>query len=183
MGAPGSCCPRSGTWARRKRGVERRASKLPGEYKRPLEKLDRRHHGAQRGQDGPLVRWLNSYGPLIGLVVGAFQEGSKDLHALLGTLADSQLRAKGLARGREGTDHERSIILAGLRRALSMAAAKAYSTCLLDRVSRVGEEHRQAARRRAWVKREEERMQEERRAFWHANVRARGLIKGQIVKT
>ena len=103
-----------------------------------------------------MVRRLNSYGPLIGLVVGAFQEGSNDLHALLGTLADSQLRAKGLARGREGTDQERSIILAGLRRALSMAAAKAYSTCLLDRVSRVGEEHRQAARRRAWVKREEE---------------------------
>jgi hypothetical protein len=70
---------------------------------------------------------------------------------------------------------ERSIILAGLRRALSMAAAKAYSTCLLDRVSRVGEEHRQAARRRAWVKREEER-----RAFWHANVRVRGLNRGQI---
>ena len=52
------------------------------------------------GYQGPLVRRLNSYGPLIGLVVGAFQEGSKDLHALLGTLADSQLRAKGLARGR-----------------------------------------------------------------------------------
>ena len=95
--------------------------------------------------------------------MGAFQEGSEDLHALLGTLADSQLRAKGLARGRkEGTDQERSIILAGLRRALSMAAAKANSACLLDRV---GEEHRQAARRRAWVKREEER-----KAFWHAKM-------------
>ena len=119
-------------------------------------------------------------------MVGAFQEGSKDLHALLGTLADSQLRAKGLARGREGTDQERSIILAGLRRALSMAAAKANSACLLDRVSRVGEEHRQAARRRAWVKREEERIQEERiqeerRAFWHANIRARGLHRGQLI--
>ena len=98
----------------------------------------------QQGQQGPLVRRLNSYGPLIGLVVGAFQEGSKDLHALLGTLADSQLRAKGLARGREGTDQERSIILAGLRRALSMAAAKANSACILERVSRAGEEHRQA---------------------------------------
>ena len=120
----------------------------------------------QQGQQGPLVRRLNSYGPLIGLVVGAFQEGSKDLHALLGTLADSQLRAKGLARGRkEGTDQEMSIILAGLRRALSMAAAKANSACLLDRVSRVGEEHRQAARRRAWVKREEER-----KAFWHSKM-------------
>ena len=113
--------------------------------------------------------------------MGAFQEGSKDLHALLGTLADSQLRAKGLARGREGTDQERSIILAGLRRTLSMAAAKANSACLLDRVSRVGEEHRQSARRRAWVKREEERIQEERRAFWHANVRARGLNREQLI--
>jgi hypothetical protein len=43
-------------------------------------------------------------------------------------------------------------------------------------VSRVGKEHRQAARRRAWVKREEER-----RAFRHANVRARGLNRGQII--
>ncbi len=65
----------------------------------------------------------------------------------------------------------------------SVAATKAYSAWLLDRVSRVGEEHRQAARGRAWVKREEERMEEERRAFWHANVRARGLNRGQIVRT
>jgi hypothetical protein len=70
-----------------------------------------------------------------------------------------------------------------LRRALSRAAVKAYSTFPLDRVSRVGEEHRQAARRRAWVKREEERMQEERRAFWHANVRAKGLNRGQLIST
>ena len=56
-----------------------------------------------------------------------------------------------------------------------MAAAKAYSCCLLDRV---GEEHKQAARRRAWVKREEER-----RAFWHANVRARRLNRGQFITT
>ena len=59
--------------------------------------------------------------------------------------------------------------------------AKANSACLLDRVSRVGEEHRQAARRRAWVKKEEERIQAERKAFWHANIRARGLNTGQLM--
>ena len=182
IGAAGTNYPRSGPCARRTRGVQRRACKLPGEYRRPLERLDMRFHGTVQGQVGPLVRRLESYGPLIGLVVGAFQEGSKDLHSLLDTLAESQLKARGLARGREGTDQEKSIILAGLRRVLSMAAAKAYSSCLLDRVSRVGEEHRQAARRRAWVKREEERILEERRAFWHANVRARGVSRGQIVR-
>ena len=95
--------------------------------------------------------------------MGAFQEGSEDLHALLGTLADSQLRAKGLARGRkEGTDQERSIILAGLRRALSMAAAKANSACLLNQ----GGGGAQAdSQEKAWVKREEER-----KAFWHAKM-------------
>ena len=70
--------------------------------------------------------------------MGAFQEGSKHIHSLLETLADSQLRAKGLARGREGSSHERAAILAGMRRQLSMTAARAYSVCLLDRVSRVG---------------------------------------------
>ena len=47
----------------------------------------------------------------------------------------------------------------------------------MDRVARVGEEFRQAARRRAWLKRE---VQEERKAFWHANVRARGITMGQF---
>ena len=180
IGAAVSCYPRSGPCARRKRGVERRAEKLPGEYRRPLATLDRLYHGTDLGQTGPLVRRLESYGPLVGLVVGAFQEGSKDLHTLLGTLADSQLRARGLARGREGSDQERSIILAGMRRSLSMVAARAYSSCLPDRVARVGEDHRNAARRRAWVRREEERVMEERRAYWHANVRSRGLDRGQL---
>ena len=93
-------------------------------------------------------------------------------------MADSKLKAKGLARGREGSNHERSIILAGYRRELSMASAKAYSACLLDRVARVGEEHRLAAKRRAWLKSQQEREDDERAAYWHAHVRARGLARG-----
>ena len=91
-----------------------------------------------------------------------------------------KLKAKGLARGREGSSQERAAILAGMRRQLSMAAARAYSVFLLDRVSRVGEGHRQAARRRAWVKREEERMEEERKAYWHASVSKIGKQLGQL---
>jgi hypothetical protein len=64
-----------------------------------------------------------------------------------------------------------------------MCADKAYSSRLMDRVVRVGEEFRQAARRRAWLKREDERIQEERKAFWHANVRGRGITRGQFITT
>ena len=178
IGAVKTWYPRKGNCARRKKGVERRKDELQEEYRKPLAALDRMYHGTQGGEVGPLVRRLQGYGQLQGLVVGAFQEASKDLHALLDTLADSKLRAMGLARGREGTEQERAIILAGLRRKLSMAAAKANSACLLDRVSRVGEEHRQAAKRRAWAKSEEERLQEERRAYWHAYVR--GRVRGEF---
>ena len=111
--------------------------------------------------------------------MGAFQEGSKDLHSLLEVLADSKLKMRGLARGREGSEWERSSILSDLRRELSLAGAKAYSSCLMGRVARVGEEHRQAARRRAWVKRDGERREEESRAHWVANVQRRGFFRGR----
>ena len=153
---------------------------MPDEYRKPLALLDERYHGTQHGEVGPLVRRLDSYGQLQGLVIGAFQEGSQDVHALLDILADSKMKARGLARGREGSNQERAEILAGMRRQLSMTAARAYSACLLDRVSRVGEGHRMAAKRRAWVKREEERMEEERRAYWNASVRKIGRLSGQL---
>ena len=180
LGAVETWYPRDGNCARRKKGVERRKSLLPGEYRKPLAKLDRRYHGTQGVDVGPLVRRLESFGPLQGLVIGAFQEASKDIHALLDTLADSKIRSMGLARGREGTEQERAIILAGFRRELSMAGAKANSACLLERVTRLGEDQRQAAKRRAWTKSEEERMQQERRAHWHAYVRGRGR-RGEFV--
>ena len=43
-------------------------------------------------------------------MVGSFPEASKDVHGLIDCLADSKLRARGLARGRESDEWERSII-------------------------------------------------------------------------
>jgi hypothetical protein len=88
------------------------------------------------------------------------------------------LRVKGLARGREGTERERAVILTDFRREVSVAGAKAQSACLIGRVARVGEGHRLAARRRAWVRREDAS-----RAHWHANVIGRGVFRarGQFI--
>ena len=65
-----------------------------------------------------------------------------------------------------------------LRRELSMAGAKANSACLLGRVARIGEGHRLAARRRAWVMRDNELREESGRAHWIANIRGRGILRG-----
>ena len=178
IGAVQTWYPRSGGASRRKKGVERRQAQLAGEYRRPLVSLDRKYHGTAEGETGPLERRLQGFGPLQGLVLGAFQEGSRDLHALLDTLADSRIRSLGLARGREGTERERASIISGFRRSLSLAGAKAQSACLLGRLSKVGEGHRWAAKRRAWAKREEDRLRSERKAHWHAYIRGRGLVEG-----
>ena len=84
-----------------------------------------------------------------------------------------------MARGREGTERERSVILSELRRELSTVGARAVSSCLLGRVARVGEGHRQAAKRREWVQREEDRREEARKAHWVANVVERGVFRGR----
>ena len=94
---------------RKKKGVERN----------PLAKLDTKYHGMADGQVGPLVRRLESYGKLLFLVMGTFQEGSKDRHSLLDLIVDFKLCARGLARGKKGSEQERSIILLNLRRELS----------------------------------------------------------------
>ena len=57
------------------------------------------------------------------LVKGALQEISKDLHAILDILADSKLRA----RGRKGTEMERTSILSEFHRELIAAGVKSYS--------------------------------------------------------
>ena len=98
--------------------MERRVIPLPGEYIKKLEKLDQKYHGVAVGQVGPLQRRLLGYGNLQCLVMGTFQEGSKDLHSLLEILADHKLRARGLARGREGTERKRAVILSDFRREL-----------------------------------------------------------------
>ena len=52
------------------RGSDRRANGLPNLYKKKLLPLDTRFHGTLPGQSGPLVRRLESFGRVRGLVPG-----------------------------------------------------------------------------------------------------------------
>ena len=62
------------------------------------------------------------------------------------------------------------MILNEFRRELSLVAAKVVSACLLVKVSKVGDGHRQAAKRRAWAKFENDKREVSMRAHWMANV-------------
>ena len=130
------------------RGTDRRSAGLPELYRSKLAKYDIQFHGTVRGQSGPLVQRLQSYGKLWGLVVGPWGDGSKDLHTLIKILAESRVAARGRARGWEGGEGELGLVLGQTRRNLSCTFVRAQALCLLARLGQLGPGARQAAERR-----------------------------------
>ena len=111
---------------------------------------------------GPVQQKLNSFPPLLGLVVGAFNEGSEDVHKLVDFLAKSRVCSQGLREGRESSGQELTAITSQIRRTLSCAILKANVCCLLARVCLVGDGADQAGKRRRWVAIEEDKLRRER---------------------
>ena len=109
--------------------------------------------------------------------MGAFGEGSEDLHGLVQLLAESKVKAMGLFRGREGTEAELGLLVGQIRRMISTVNVRAQAQCLLTRMNSIGEGVSQAAKRRRWAVIEEEKMRKERLIQWESRVRGRNIIR------
>ena len=107
------------------KGVDKRADGLPTLYKGKLTPLDRKYHNTELWQTGPLQRRLESFGKLEGLVVGPWGEGSKDLHSLVKTLAESKVAMMARERGWEASDKEHGVIVSQIRKYLYTAFVRA----------------------------------------------------------
>ena len=70
-----------------------------------------------------------------------------------------------------------SLYVAGIE-GVPVETQYANIACLIGRVARVGEGHRLAVRRRAWVRQEEEHREVARRAHWAVNVVGREYTGG-----
>ena len=177
IGAGASWFPRG----LRGKGTDRRAAGLPQLYKKALERLDRSHHNTPPGQTGPLVRRLQGYGKLEGLVVGPWGEGSKDMHSLVKVIAETKVANKARALGRDMSDKELGIVVSQVRKYLSISFIRAQSLCLLNRLCFLGEGAVAAAGRRDLTRRLEEGRRRDRQACYLAHIRGRGLSReGQI---
>ena len=159
-----NCCLSRYPAGGRGKAVNRRAGLLQGEYKRKAQEADRVYGGHDPNLAGPVERKLNQYGEVIGLVIGAFAEGSEDVHHLIQQLAEQRAIALRLRRGREATDAEIGMFFGQKRRALSTTCVRAQAQCLLSRMNCLGQGYSQAAKRRQWACKEEERMRKERQA-------------------
>ena len=85
-----------------------------------------------------MERKLGSLGRVHGVVVGAFGEGSDDLHAIINHLAISSVRYAGPQLGRRGQlrseEAELALITSFLRRFLSVCAVRGQAQLLLGRL-------------------------------------------------
>ena len=73
--------------ARRCEAVARRARALPNEYAAKARAADRNFCATPDGEEGPVIRKLQSFDPVRGLVFGAWGEASPDTERLLTMLA------------------------------------------------------------------------------------------------
>ena len=90
------------------KAVDKRASELNGEYISKARNTDRQYCGTALDATGPVETKLASMGEVKGVVVGAFGEGSEDLHSLIHHLAISRSsEGGGPPEGEEGAGADR----------------------------------------------------------------------------
>ena len=149
------------------RGVDKRADGLTEAYAQKARQTDWTYCGTPRParvargepqpvrQIGPVESKLNSFGRVQGWVFGPWGEASEDVHALVQRIAKSRLELQDTMPGRRGRLRSRaaqmSMLVADVRRQLSLASVKGQARLLLDRLSQVGEGVTDAARRRNWA--------------------------------
>ena len=163
------------------RGSDRRANGLPNMYRKKLVPLDTRFHGTLPGQSGPLVRRLESFGRVRGLVVGPWGECSKDMHSLIKVMGETKVAAQARERGRPASDNELGVVISQLRKFLSTAFIRAQGLCLLNRLCFLGKGAKEAAGRRDLARRLENSRKRDLQAHYQAHNRGSGLARtGQI---
>ena len=133
-----------GSGAKEQRAVDRRAGRIPQEYRSKAIRMD--SEGGAQGTEGPCQRRLAEF-KILRLVWGALGEGSQDVHSLVTVLAESRIRTL-VSRGERPGPHQYGLEVSLIRRRISSAALRTNNNCLLQRVSQIGEGSGMAAKRR-----------------------------------
>ena len=106
-------------------------------YLAKAKKADTEFVGVQEGQQGPVEARLRGYGPVSGLVFGAFGEASEAVHEFVQVVAKS--RASGGPGRVGGPKGEVAKLVGQVRRQLGVAAVKVQARLLLERLQLVGQ--------------------------------------------
>ena len=166
-----------------KRGVERRAAELMGEYQKKADTMDRLL-GDEEG-NGRMRRRLNEFGDFLTVVVGKYNELSDDGHFLLDAMAASRVDLVERQTGLHSLDSEteKGLHQGELRRQLATVNLRAGVGILLSRLLQCGEGGRLQNKQQEWMLREEERMARDREGQWAARIMGHARVrKGHIFR-
>ena len=131
------------------RAVNRRADAVIAQMNAKARQLDQRFNATAAGEVGPVEGRLAAFGPVRGIVIGHFAEGSDHLEALLtGAAHCGALRHWAGMRAREPADAHGTMAWL-LRRRWGMTAWRSIARLLLDRLEYVGQGSMLAHARRA----------------------------------
>ena len=153
-------------FAGRMLAVERRAGKLQREYERKAQRLDVNYGVTPPGERGPCCDRLESYGPVLGLVVGHFGEWSHDLNQLVRAMAKVAVPRVGRMYSALGEERAMAVLLNKARRDIAWAGLNANAKLLLDRAEWVGQTFVAATQNQEAMKR---RISQRRQAARDAN--------------
>ena len=118
--------------------------------------------------------WLESLGPILELVVGAFREVSADLGSLIKAMAESRVLFLARELGKPVTEGWGSVVLSQFRRFFSVLFVKLQAAGLTARLGHLGLEAREAGGRRRDLLQQEQSSRREAAAYHAAYVRGRG---------
>ena len=142
--------------AGRQRAVTWRAGRVQPERERDARKIDVKYNGTAIGDDGPVLRRLRTFGPIVDLVVGHFGEWSSGLERLLAAAAeDAAPRSRALFGARSPSD-SRGRCAWFFRREVAWAGLNANARLKLERAGFVAWDARSAAARREERARQED---------------------------
>ena len=122
---------------------------------------------------GPLQERLESMGPLLQIVVGAFGDTSSDFGRVIRGLAESRALYQAREMGKPVTDADTGKILRQYHWFFSTLFVRCQAACLVERMGNLGAAAQECAARRVTMA-QEERLRREAEAFFSAYIQGRG---------
>ena len=155
--------------------MDQRAKLIPNSYKNKARKIDSKYYNTAIGHVGPLEQHLIGFGEIIRLVAGQYGEISQDFHDLLKKLASAKANHIALLEGRPLSVSEQGLLLHHIRRRISVSIILAQSRCLLTRLNHMAPAAKEAAKKRAFAKHQQELEERDRLFHFEAFVKGRRL--------
>ena len=157
-----SCCPSNYPRERFRNGLRHdavrvRQGKVQSQMRYKARRLDRTHNNHTDPTPGPVQAKLASYGRVLGLVCGAFGEGSPDLHALADGIADAAVATRFQDLGAASFKEAKARALRYAYRRLGMEMMRGTAALRYHRLNMVlssAPSIKAAAARRKWARTE-----------------------------